>query len=42
MATEDDMTSLNADITKEVDEAYAFAVESPLPEPAEALEDVFV
>jgi len=42
MATEDDMTSIDADITKEVDEAYAFAVESPLPKPEEALEDVFV
>ncbi len=42
MATEADMGAIDADIFKEVDEAYQFAIDSPLPEPEEALEDMFV
>ncbi|MEM6632133.1 MAG: thiamine pyrophosphate-dependent dehydrogenase E1 component subunit alpha [Bacteroidota bacterium] len=42
MASEAEMDALDVEITKEVDAAYEFAINSPLPEPEEALEDVFV
>ena len=34
---EEKMECADGDITKDVDEAYDFAVESPLPKPEEAL-----
>lgn len=42
MTTEKEMDELDASIFKEVDEAYEFAINSPLPAPEDALEDVFV
>ncbi len=42
MATEKEMDALDANIISEVDEAYEFAINSPLPAPEDALEDMFV
>ena len=39
--TEKDADSINRDMEEEIENAVKFAVESPLPEPEETLEDVF-
>lgn len=42
VATKDQMTSIRSEVTRVVADAVKFAEESPLPEPGEAFEDVFV
>ncbi|MER3317157.1 MAG: thiamine pyrophosphate-dependent dehydrogenase E1 component subunit alpha [Allomuricauda sp.] len=42
LASKEDLESIDKKITRTIDEAYSFAVNSDYPKPEEALEDVFV
>jgi len=39
--TQAELDAVKAEVKREIDEAVAFALESPLPAPEEALEDMF-
>jgi len=41
MFTQTEFDTIKAEIKREIDEAVAFAIESPMPDPEEALEDMF-
>ena len=41
MFTQAELAAVKAEVKREIDEAVTFAVESPLPKPEEALEDMF-
>jgi TPP-dependent pyruvate/acetoin dehydrogenase alpha subunit len=41
MFTQAELDAVKAEVKREIDEAVTFAMESPLPTPEEALEDMF-